>query len=141
MKKIIIVLVAAAAGALLAREFRVAERLGFVDSRESKLKVLRETAAKFNAEMPKPIDAETMGLGMDVTSEGIVYRYRMISYTRQQLVDSGFMERLTPILLEKSCKEKSSLTILRHKFSVSYAYVDKVGDAVGTVVVTPNQCK
>ena len=141
MKKIIVVLLVVAAGLFLGREFRLAEKLGFVDSRESKLRVLRENAAKFNSQMPKPVDAETMGLGMDVTNDGVVYKYQMISYTKQQLLGSGFIERLTPVLLANACKEPNTLTILRNKFSVSYSYVDKTGDSVGTVVVTPNQCR
>ena len=141
MKTIIIVLLVVAAGYFLSREFRLAERLGFVDSRESKLRVLRENAAKFNSQMPKPVDPETMGLGMDVTSEGVVYRYQMTSYTKQQLIGSGFIERLTPVLLANACKEQNTLTILRNKFSVSYSYLDKIGELVGTVVITPNQCK
>ncbi len=140
MKKIIVVLLVVAAGFFLSREFRLAERLGFVDSRESKLRVLRENAAKFNSQMPKPVDAETMGLGMDVTSEGVVYRYQLTSYTNQELIGSGFIERLTPVLLANACQEQNTLTILRNKFSVSYSYVDKIGDSVGTVVITPNQC-
>ena len=140
MKKIIVVLLVVAAGFFLSREFRLAERLGFVDSRESKLRVLRENAAKFNSQMPKPVDAETMGLGMDVTSEGVVYRYQLTSYTNQELIGSGFIERLTPVLLANACQEQNTLTILRNRFSVSYSYVDKIGDSVGTVVITPNQC-
>jgi len=141
MKKIIVVLLVVAAGVFLSREFRLAERLGFVDSKAAKLKVLRENAAKFNSQMPKAVDAETMGLGMDVTNEGVVFRYQMTSYTKQQLLGSGFIERLTPVLLANACKEQNTLTILRNEFSVSYSYVDKTGDSVGTVVVTPNQCR
>lgn len=141
MKKIIVVLLVVAASFFLSREFRLAERLGFVESRESKVRVLRENAAKFNSQMPKPVDAETMGLGMDVTNEGVVYKYQMTSYTKQQLIGSGFIERLTPVLLANACKEQNTLTILRNKFSVSYSYVDKIGDSVGTIVVSPNQCR
>ena len=141
MKKIIVALLVVAVGFFLSREFRLAERLGFVESREAKLRVLKENAAKFNSRMPKPVDAETMGLGMDVTNEGVIYKYQMISYTKQQLIGSGFIERLTPVLLANACKEQNTLTILRNKFSVSYSYVDKIGDPVGTVVVSPNQCR
>ena len=141
MKKAIVALLVVAAGFFLSREFRLAERLGFVDSRESKLRILRENAAKFNSQMPRPVDAETMGLGMDVTNEGVVYKYQMTSYTKQQLIDSGFIERLTPVLLANACREPNTLTILKNKFSVSYSYVDKSGDSVGTVVVSPDQCR
>jgi len=141
MKKTIVVLLVIAAGFFLSREFRLAERLGLADSRESRLKTMRENAAKFNSQMPRAIDAETMGLGMDVTSEGVVFKYQMISYTKQQLIDGGFIERLTPILLANACKEPNTLTILKNRFSVSYSYVDKTGDRVGTVVVSPNQCR
>jgi len=141
MKKIIVVLLVVAASFFLSREFRLAERLGFFESRESKVRVLRENAAKFNSQMPKSVDAETMGLGMDVTNAGVVYKYQMTSYTKQQLIGSGFIERLTPVLLANACKEQNTLTILRNKFSVSYSYVDKIGDSVGTIVVSPNQCR
>ena len=141
MKKMIVALLVVAVGFFLSREFRLAERLGFVESREAKLRFLKENAAKFNSRMPKPVDAETMGLGMDVTNEGVIYKYQMISYTKQQLIGSGFIERLTPVLLANACKEQNTLTILRNKFSVSYSYVDKIGDPVGTVVVSPNQCR
>lgn len=141
MKKIVSVLVIVVAVVLLSREFRLAERLGLVESRESKLRILRENAAKYNAQMPKPVDPETLGLAMDVTPEGVVFRYRMVNHTRQQLADAGFAERLKPMLLENACKDKNTLVILRNRFSVTYAYVDKADAPVTTVVVTPEQCR
>ena len=140
MKKIIAILVVIAASYYLAGEFHLAERLGFVKSREAKLKILRESAVKFNAQMPMQVDAETRALGMDVTDAGVVYRYQMNSYTREQLVGMGFMERLPAILLANACKEPNTLTILKSRFSVTYSYVDKTGEFVGTVVVGPEQC-
>jgi hypothetical protein len=133
--------IAVLAGVLLSRQLHLPQKFFGGNSREKDIATLRSKAAELNARMPRQLDSDTRVLGMDVTNDGVIYRYQINTRTKQELIDAGLLDKLRTSLPANACKQEDDSAILAHGFSVTYTYVDSGNIPVGTVTVPASQCR
>lgn len=107
----------------------------------SSLDHLSNVAAEINRSVPVMIDAETELLPSQAGEAMLVYNYRLVKYSVEQVDHQRFAAGARQKVIQGACNQPVMRDdFLKHGVTLRYSYFDKNKKHIATVEVTPADC-
>ncbi len=102
---------------------------------------LSRIAAELNRSVPVMIDQETELMPVQSAEGILIYNYRLVHYSVNQVDRDKFAAGAKPRLRQKACATPETRDdFLKKGVTLRYAYYDKNKQPIATIDVTPADC-
>jgi hypothetical protein len=133
-------LIAAAVGGVLGKAGVQAVMSPSKASIQSQLEAAHEKMLpQLRADLPKRVDDQTTMVAVDARGGTVFYSYR-VDVNRSDLNFGEFAGELKKSITSAACKEQAYAKSLGYGAKYQYAYSDKNGQALGTILVQRGDC-
>ena len=93
-----------------------------------------------NQSLPIMVDNSTRLDNLSIQGEGISYNYTLVNTAVENLDASKFESAMMPNIKSGACSTKEARALLDGDASISYAYHDKSGKLISTIVINKKDC-
>lgn len=137
---LVVTLIAMAVGGVIGRTGVQAVMSPSTASLQSQLEAAHEKMLpQLRAELPKRVDDQTTMVAVDARGGTVFYSYR-VDVNRSDLNFGQFAAELKKSIISAACKEQAYAKSLGYGAKYQYAYSDKNGQALGTILVQRGDC-
>jgi hypothetical protein len=101
---------------------------------------LSSVARIVNTTLPKKLDRETVLVETEGLDGVLVYRYRMVNRSANEMDAGRLVQRVRPSLVTDACTSQSRQTLLDRGVTVRHSYRDKDGRAIVAIDIVAADC-
>jgi hypothetical protein len=139
LRGIVVTVIAAAIGGAVGREGMRYFFRGETDVRSQR--VLSKIASELNKTLPMQVDKDTELMATAGFDAVIVYSYRLINSSVNDVDQAAFSEAVRPQLVNAACTTPQTRDgFLRKGVTMRYMYADKDRRHIATIDVNPADC-
>jgi hypothetical protein len=105
------------------------------------IEYLTQEAARLNRSLPAQLDEKTELTVTEVAPAMFIYKYRLITASKDHLDDQNFARSAKPQLVQLACNRAETRDeFLNRGVTLRYSYFDKDKQHIATLDVAPADC-
>lgn len=132
------------AGVLIAIFFSLSLLGSFEDYRTDRMRnspsYYASQIEKQNKDLPVMIDSETEFTKMVFENDTLYYHYRLVNTPTTKVNKEKFHDFMHKQIIEHACNKSEPNETLSLGYNLSFNYVDKAGEPLTTILITPSDC-